>query len=55
MMRWFATAFDELLPPEKAKLHFVPSDLEKQIDELYSWGAPDIASEPSLTPLETAR
>lgn len=43
MMRWFSTAWNDLLPPEGARLDLSPANLTAKMDELYSWGSRDVA------------
>lgn len=42
IIRMFYTAFDHLLPEKYAKLDLLPSELEKQIEEVNDWTYNDI-------------
>ncbi|KAI0034667.1 glutathione S-transferase [Vararia minispora EC-137] len=42
IIRMFNSAFDHLLPADKAALDFYPEDLRKQIDEVNAWVYDDI-------------
>ena len=44
IIRVFNTAFNEFIPPEKAKLHFFPDDLKEEIESVNSWIYDDINS-----------
>lgn len=42
IIRMFYTAFDHLLPEKYANLDLLPSELEKQIEEVNDWTYNDI-------------
>ncbi|KAG6889132.1 hypothetical protein C0995_003492 [Termitomyces sp. Mi166 len=42
IIRIFNTAFNHLIPPEKAALDYYPTNLREQIDELNAWIYPNI-------------
>ncbi|RDB24209.1 Glutathione S-transferase omega-like 2 [Hypsizygus marmoreus] len=44
IIRMFNSAFNDLLPPEKAALDFYPADLRTKIDEINEWVFSDINS-----------
>ena len=49
IIRMFNSAFNALLPPEKAKLDFYPSRLRKEIDEINEWVYDTVNSASSTT------
>ena len=44
IMRMLNTAFNDLLPPDKAELNFYPSKLQSKIDETNAWLVPNLNS-----------
>ncbi|KAK7047385.1 S-glutathionyl-(chloro)hydroquinone reductase [Paramarasmius palmivorus] len=42
IIRMFNTAFNDMIPPEKAKIDLYPENLRKEIDALNEWVYPDI-------------